>query len=247
MMDSFVLVAYASLAASRTYLQWLLACPNFTLGSEDLLLLQMKKVISMNYDSSTSSWKPWRWVRLDLIFYMRDIYINSNLNPVTKFTSSSRSTEFKDILQWNICQMITKTMPTSTRIVISYAMKQGIPFWVYWKVNGNLYNNMIRISQWRKCSDVADICISMVSLCVRNFNVWSSGTLRLFATLSKACKPDYFELHSSLKFSFMNIFRIFPWLELFWHSCSMLDKPGWLNWFWQFLCERSPSFNPKGF
>ena len=31
---------------------------------------------------------------------MRDIYINSNLNPLTKFTSSSssrRSTEFKDI------------------------------------------------------------------------------------------------------------------------------------------------------
>ena len=27
---------------------------------------------------------------------MRDIYINSNLNPHTKFTSSSRSTEFKD-------------------------------------------------------------------------------------------------------------------------------------------------------
>ena len=29
---------------------------------------------------------------------MRDIYINSNLNTVTKFNSSSRSTEFTDIL-----------------------------------------------------------------------------------------------------------------------------------------------------
>ena len=28
---------------------------------------------------------------------MRDIYINSNLNTLTKFTSSSGSTEFKDI------------------------------------------------------------------------------------------------------------------------------------------------------
>ena len=27
---------------------------------------------------------------------MRDIYTNSDLNPLTKFTSSSRSTEFKD-------------------------------------------------------------------------------------------------------------------------------------------------------
>ena len=35
-MDSFVLVAYASLAASRTLLQQLLACLNFTTDSEDL-------------------------------------------------------------------------------------------------------------------------------------------------------------------------------------------------------------------
>ena len=67
-------------------------------------------------------------MRFDLIFSMRDIYINSNLNPLTKFTSSSRSTKFKDILPWNISQMITKTVPISTRIVISYAMKLGILF-----------------------------------------------------------------------------------------------------------------------
>ena len=35
-MDPFVLVAYASLAASRTLLQQLLACLNFALDSEDL-------------------------------------------------------------------------------------------------------------------------------------------------------------------------------------------------------------------
>ena len=35
-MDSFVLLACASLAASRTLLQQLLACLNFTLSSEDL-------------------------------------------------------------------------------------------------------------------------------------------------------------------------------------------------------------------
>ena len=35
-MDSFVLLAYASLAASRTFLQQLLACLNFSLDSEDL-------------------------------------------------------------------------------------------------------------------------------------------------------------------------------------------------------------------
>ena len=35
-MDSLVLLAYASLAASRTLLQQLLTCLNFTLDSEDL-------------------------------------------------------------------------------------------------------------------------------------------------------------------------------------------------------------------
>ena len=39
-MDSFVLVAHASLATSRTLLQLLLACLNFTLDSEDLFSWQ---------------------------------------------------------------------------------------------------------------------------------------------------------------------------------------------------------------
>ena len=93
-----------------------------------ILSVQMKKVISMNEDSCTSGWKPWRWVRLDLIFTTWDTYTNSNLNPLSKFTSMSRSTESKVIFIWNISQMITKTIPISTRIVISYAMKQGISF-----------------------------------------------------------------------------------------------------------------------
>ena len=86
-----------------------------------ILLVQTKKVISMNYGSCTSSWKPCRWVRLDLILTMRDtyIYIKPNLKLLTKFTSSSRSTAFKDIFQWSISQMITKTVPISTRIVIN--------------------------------------------------------------------------------------------------------------------------------
>ena len=123
-MDSFVLVAYPSLAASRTLLQWLLACLNFTLDSAGT---NKKQKIS---GSSKSCWTSWRWVRFDLILTMRDMYINSNLNPLTKFTSSSRSTEFKDILPWNISQMITKTIPISTRIVINYAMK-GASHWQF--------------------------------------------------------------------------------------------------------------------
>ena len=99
-----------------------------------ILLAQLKKVVSMNYGNSTSSWKQWRWVRLELIFMMRDIYINSNPNPLTKFTSSSRSTKFKDFLSWNIFQMITKNIQISTRIAISYVMKRSILYWVWQKV-----------------------------------------------------------------------------------------------------------------
>ena len=55
-MDSFVLLAYASLATSRNLLQQLLACLNFLLDSEDLFCwYKQKKVISMKYGSSTSS------------------------------------------------------------------------------------------------------------------------------------------------------------------------------------------------
>ena len=42
-MDLFVFVAYASLAASRTRLQRLLVCLNFTLDSEDLFCLNKRK------------------------------------------------------------------------------------------------------------------------------------------------------------------------------------------------------------
>ena len=122
-MDSFVLLEYSSLAAQEPFSNDYFGFRRF------ILLVQMKKVISMNYGSCTSSWKPWRLVRLDLILTVRDIYINSKLNSLTKFTSS-KSTDFKDIFPWNISQKIMKIVPISMRLVISYAMKQGILLWI---------------------------------------------------------------------------------------------------------------------
>ena len=120
-----------------TLLQQLLAYLNFNLDSEHLSFWYKWKVIPTNNGSCTSSWKPSRRVRFNLILSMRDIYINSsNLIPLAKFPSSSRSTEFKDILPKSISQMITKTIPISTRIVTCYAIKQGILLWIWWKVNG---------------------------------------------------------------------------------------------------------------
>ena len=69
--------------------------------------------------------------------------------PTYKFTSSSTSTDFKNILPWNFSQIIRKTVPSGMRIVISHVMKWGTPLWV-WKVNGNWDNNMIGISQSRE-------------------------------------------------------------------------------------------------
>ena len=75
---------------------------------------------------------------------------NSNLKPLTEFTSNRRNTEFKDILSWNISQMITKTIPISKRIDINYAMKQGIPILCLSERQRKLTKNMIRIFQWKE-------------------------------------------------------------------------------------------------
>ena len=93
----------------------LLACLNFIFKPRRFIfLMQAKKLISMSYGSSASSQKSWRWMRLDLIFMIGDIYKNSNLDPLTNFSIRSRSTKLKNILFWNI-------LPISTRIMWKWA------------------------------------------------------------------------------------------------------------------------------
>ena len=181
-MDSFVSLAYASLAASRTF------CNDFEFYfrfRSFILLLQRKKVISVNYGSSTSSWKPWRLMRLALILMVRDMYINSNMNPLTKFTSSSRSTGFNDILPWNISQMITKTVPISTRIVISYAMKRAsrcefdgksmetkTTTWSEFRNGGKAISEQILASEERNKSKTAGLLESQFGIRVGKLTIW---------------------------------------------------------------------------
>ena len=107
-----------------------------------ILLVKTKEVLSINYGISMSSWKLSWWMRLDLIFARRDLYINSNVSLLTNFSSSRRSTEFKDILSLNISQMIMMTIPIRARIIMSYTIKLGIPYWVWRKANRNWDNNM---------------------------------------------------------------------------------------------------------
>ena len=157
-MDYFVLVAYASWQLEESFCNsyqpvWTL------LWIQKLYSVCTKEVISMNYGSGTSWWKPWRWVSFNLILTMRDTYVNVDLNPLTKFTSrSSRKTEFKDILPWNISQMIMKTIPISTRIVISYAMKQDTVF-------------SLLESQWKLRQQQDQKFQCRESRCKRNINI----------------------------------------------------------------------------
>ena len=53
--------------------------------------------------------------------------INNNNNNNNNNNSNSNNNN-KDIFAWNISQMITKAVSISTRIVINYAKKRGIPF-----------------------------------------------------------------------------------------------------------------------
>ena len=84
-MFSFVLLAYASLAISRTYLQQLLACLNLTLDSENILCSYKWKKLFLWTMAATQLWKR---VRFDLIFMMKDIYIQKRI-PSTLITATT--------------------------------------------------------------------------------------------------------------------------------------------------------------
>ena len=90
-------------------MQWLPVCVNFTLDSgRFILLVQMKKVISMNYSSNTSSWKPWRWVRLDLILMMTDIRVYFRLKlSLTSGLCLEWLIYFKNLFYQNSCKEAT--------------------------------------------------------------------------------------------------------------------------------------------
>ena len=133
-MDVFVLVTYASLADSRIVLQMITSLPELYFRFRRCILLVQAK---NDFYELWQQHKLLKTMEMSEVWpdaTIRDIYIHSNLNPPTKFTSSSRSIKSQVIIPWNISQMITKTIPISTRIVISYTIKWGILFWVYWKM-----------------------------------------------------------------------------------------------------------------
>ena len=130
-MNSFVLLAYASLAASRTLLQRLLACLNFTLESEDFSLWYKRK-----------KWFLWTMAAAQaaenhgdewgLTWYLRwGIYTS-----VPTWTHGQNSLAAEEALSLKISYHGTSfidrlDIQIIMRMVISYAMKRGIPLWIW--------------------------------------------------------------------------------------------------------------------
>ena len=81
-----------------------------------------------------------------LTWYLRwPIYSSTPTRPHSQNSQNScKGTEFKDVLPWNISEIIKKAVQISTRIVMNYAVKRGILLWVWWKFNGNWDKKMIR-------------------------------------------------------------------------------------------------------
>ena len=74
-------------------------------------LMKTKEAIFMGYSNSTRCWKSERSLILALIFMIRNMCINSELDPLNKFTNTcSRRINFTDILPWSISLMITKIL-----------------------------------------------------------------------------------------------------------------------------------------
>ena len=84
---------------------------------------------------------------LGLIFMIKNMCINSKLDPLTKFTTtSSRVISFTDIRPWNISLMITKIVSINRRIITICTIKRSIPFESEGKPMKTEPKNLITIS-----------------------------------------------------------------------------------------------------
>ena len=91
----------------------------------------------MDYGSNKRGLKPWRWITMDVIFIMRNIEINLTWTHQKNSAAAIEAPSLNIPFHWNISQTNMKATPISTKTIISCAMKKGIAFWVWRKVNGN--------------------------------------------------------------------------------------------------------------
>ena len=127
-----------------------------------ILLVQTKKVISISYGSSTSSWKPWTLVRLHLIFKMKDIYVCMYVYiyiyiyiSIPTRTQTQNSVAAPEAPNWKISSHDTslkwsRKRPYQHENSYKLCDEKGHPLFSWNKVNENRDKNMVRISQRKK-------------------------------------------------------------------------------------------------
>ena len=107
--------------------------------------------------------------------------------PTHKITSSSRGTEFEDILPWNISWIIKNTVPISTRIVITNgashceydgkSMETETTKWSDFPNGGKAIVEQILASEERKKSKRAGLSESQSGIWVGKLTIWFSNSL----------------------------------------------------------------------
>ena len=145
--DSFVLLAYASLAASRTFLQRLLACVNFTLDSEDLSFrYKQKKWFQWTMAAAQTAENHGDKGGLTSYFWW------AISRSILTWTHSQNSRAAAEVLRLNIVPCISQMITKTNQQENSHKQwdKTGYPVVNMIKVNGNWDNNRIRIFQRRE-------------------------------------------------------------------------------------------------
>ena len=137
--DSFISLAYAILTVLRTLLQWLVACLIFRFRIFILMVQTKKKRFIWTVAAAQAAENHGEeWVLARYLWW--GIYMSLQSEQLTNSLAAAETLLkiFKAHLrlpmrtQWlrlpHGSQMITKTIPISARIVISYMMKQDILF-----------------------------------------------------------------------------------------------------------------------
>ena len=139
-MESFVLLACASWAASRTLLQWLLGCLKFTLEAQTRRYKQKKwflwaMVAAQVAENHEDEWGL-TW------YFLWGIYTS-----IPTWNHSQNSLAAAEALSLKISSNGISLKWSRRPSQSAYVMKWGITLRLWWKANGNWENNMIRISK----------------------------------------------------------------------------------------------------
>ena len=144
-MDSFVLLPYESLAVSRTLMQWLLACLNFTLDSEDLLCWYKRKTrflwtmaAAKAAENHRDEWGLTWYVRWGIytswVFKLQKVNNNCLLLTNTHMIITAQlSWNYSEICSWNKKRFCFKKRKLTTKWLYSrihvWSRRKGIIVW----------------------------------------------------------------------------------------------------------------------